>query len=234
MAANIPPAPIFPGPDPRLPLQRIDHPQSWGAVQPNMAWHHIIPYLLLREVWNRLVDQHIKTEHPKARPAIHDYLLLLNPKLNNDVDLLLDKMRAERNKKKTEAVRAKDKRKTIPLKLAPLTRWDRDELHEAAAWPVWNAVEGPRPDLRCDDPGGDGFEYFKGGLNQDEVRRMIAIEILFIQLRVFRDSKENQGLHALICAIRNAAPFISRCTTPIPYRQAMWVYCDDKQRWKRA
>ena len=230
---------IFPGPDggppydPRLPIQRVDHPQSWGRIGKNMAWHHIIPYALLRQVWNLLVDQHINTEHPRARPALHDYILLLKPRLEGDVDLLLDQMRAERNKKKTAAVRAKDKSKTIPLKLAPLTLWDRDKLHKAAAWPVWNAVEGPEARLRCDDPGGDRFEYFEGGLTQDEVKRMTAINILFIQLKVFRDSK-GRGLDALINAIRNAAPSVRRCTGPIYYREAMWVYCDDKQRWQRA
>jgi hypothetical protein len=59
-----------------------------------MAWHHIIPYPVLRDVWNRLVDQHIATQLAEARVAIRQYLLLCNrnqPKLDD----LIDRMRAE-------------------------------------------------------------------------------------------------------------------------------------------
>ncbi len=58
-----------------------------------MAWHHIIPFSVLREVWNRLVDRHIATEAGEARVAIRQYLLLSDRNLPGLEDLL-DRMRA--------------------------------------------------------------------------------------------------------------------------------------------
>ena len=59
-----------------------------------MAWHHIIPFPLLRDIWNRLVDQHIALEIPEARRAIRQFLLLADRSLPG-VDALIDRMRAE-------------------------------------------------------------------------------------------------------------------------------------------
>ncbi len=59
-----------------------------------MSWHHIIPFPILRDVWNRLVDQHVGTALPDARVAIRQYLLLSNCNLPN-LDAFVDRMRVE-------------------------------------------------------------------------------------------------------------------------------------------
>ena len=80
--------------NPRIRGRDIASPLSWGSARPGMAWHHIIPFSLLREVWNRLVDQHIATELGEARMAIRQYLLLADRNQPN-LDALIDRTRAE-------------------------------------------------------------------------------------------------------------------------------------------
>jgi hypothetical protein len=104
-----------------------------------MSWHHVIPFAVLRGVWNRLVDQHIATQLPEARVAIRQYLQLCDSTLPK-VDQMLDRMRAEN----------KDYRRAGHHDLRPLDIVETNELATAATWPAWNAVEGPK--TRSDDP----------------------------------------------------------------------------------
>ena len=83
-----------------------------------MAWHHIIPFSLLREVWNRLVDQHIATELAEARVAIRKYPLL-SDRNQTSVDSLIDRMRAENTGHK----RAGHHHLCNPLASSKLTNW---------------------------------------------------------------------------------------------------------------
>ena len=95
-----------------------------------MAWHHVIPFSILGEVWNRLVDQHIATQIPEARVAIRQYLLLADRNLPNS-DSVIDRMRAENP----------SQRRTGHHDLRPL---DVAEAHRVATAAVWPAcVDAP-------------------------------------------------------------------------------------------
>ena len=178
-----------------------------------MAWHHVIPFALLREVWNRLVDQHIATQLPEARTALRQYLMLADPKLPN-LESLLDRMRAEN----TGQRRARHHPPLDELSVA-----EAHMLATAAVWPAWNAVEGPA--RRSDDPRDAYFDRFTAGLTAAEAVRMRTVEWLFLDLQLFGGAGPAPGpesLRALTDAISMARPLLA-CDGPIRYRAEMWV-----------
>src|SRR4051794_7724279 len=111
-----------------------------------MAWHHIIPFSLLRDVWNRLVDSYIGSDSPEARVALRRYLGLCDRSLP-DIDKILDRIRA-----------VADRKRAGHSPIEPLNVPEVHQLATAATWPAWNAVEGPTP--RSDDPGNRFFDRF--------------------------------------------------------------------------
>lgn len=118
--------------NPRIGAIRPPPPFFWGSARQGMSWHHIVPYHLLREVWNCLVDQHIATQFPEARAAIRQYLLLCDPTLANREDLI-DRIRAENT----------SQRRAGHHHLQALDSPEVLRLQTAAVWPAWNTIEGP-------------------------------------------------------------------------------------------
>lgn len=177
-----------------------------------MIWHHIIPYSVLREVWNRLVDQHIATQLPQARMAIRQYLLLCDRTLTN-IDALVDRMRAENV----------TQRRAGHHDLRPLDVAEAHKLATAAVWPVWDAVEGPRH--RSDDPRDRYLDRFTSGLRAEESGRLRVIETLFGDFEAFVSGGPAPG-PATLSALAGAASTARRlvaCDFPIRYRPEMWV-----------
>jgi hypothetical protein len=177
-----------------------------------MIWHHIIPFSILREVWNRLVDQHIDTQLPEARVAVRQYLMLCDHKLTS-VDSLVDRIRAENT----------TQRRAGHHDLRPLDVAEAHRLAIAAVWPTWNVVEGPR--RRSDDPQDRYFDRFTSGLTAEESARLRVIEALFGAFEAFVKAGSAPGpvsLSALTNAAARARPEVS-CDLPIRYRPEMWV-----------
>jgi len=177
-----------------------------------MAWHHIIPFALLRAVWNRLVDRHIATQNPEARVAIRQYLQLADRTLP-ELEALIDRMRAENTYQ----------RRTCHHQLEPLSVFEALQLATAAVWPAWNAVEGPRQ--RSDDPHDHYFDRFTVGLKLEERARMRAIEELFGAFQLFIGAgpvPDANSLRSLARAASQARPSLI-CDLPIRYRPEMWV-----------
>jgi hypothetical protein len=181
-----------------------------------MAYHHIIPFSLLRDVWNRLVDQHIATTIPEARVAIRQYLLLADRKLLN-IDALIDRMRADNLVQ----------RRATHNHLPPLDVPEALLLATAAVWPAWNIVEGPQ--RRSDDPRDHYFDRFTSGLTGEESIRMVMIERLFGQFQSFAsvvpvpDANSLRSFAAEVAAVR---PIVC-CESPIRYRPEMWIQGED-------
>jgi hypothetical protein len=178
-----------------------------------MSWHHIIPYSLLREVWNRLAYQHVSTGVPGARAAIRQYLVLAADRNLHNVDALIDRMRATDNEQKRAGHNP----------LQPLEVWEAHQLDTAALWPPWNAVEGPQ--RRSDDPHDRYFDRFTSGLTAEEATRMRAIEHLFKAFQAFVGAGTEPG-PASLRALGDAASMarsLVRCDLPIRYRAEMWV-----------
>jgi hypothetical protein len=185
-----------------------------------MAWHHMIPFWLLREVWNRLVDQHIATQLPEARVAIRQYLLLCDRNQPN-LDSLIDRMRTENA----------DQRRAGHHHLQPLSVPEAHQLATAAVWPAWNAVEGPS--RRSDDPGGRYFDRFLFGLTPEDAARMNAIERLFGSFELFVNAGPAPGagsLRMLTQAVSMARAMLC-WDLPIRYRPEMWV--NDGGMWRK-
>lgn len=189
-----------------------------------MAWHHIIPFPVLREVWNRLVDQMIATQFPEARTAIRQYLLLCGARYPNLEDLI-DRIRAVDTRQK----------RTGHHHLPPLENWEVVQLQTDAVWPPWNTVEGPRREKRSDDPADHYLDRFTAGLKPGEAVRMRTIEVLYGQLQLFIDAGAAPGpasLRALAEAASMARPILSG-SLPIQYRDEMWTQ-DGANRWRKA
>ncbi len=178
-----------------------------------MAWHHIIPFSLLRRVWNRLVDQHIATELPEARVAIRQYLLLCD-RNQRDVDGMIERMRVENI----------DQRRASHYQPQPLNVPEAHQLATTAVWPAWNAVEGPERQRRSDDPQDRYFDRFTSGLTAEEAARMPVIESLFGHFQAFANDPApgSDSLRALGQAAAGARPTMC-CDLPIRYRAEMWV-----------
>jgi hypothetical protein len=207
--------------NPRITVRNLPNPLNWKKAGTNTSWHHIIPFMVLRDVWNRLVDQHIATQIPEARVAIRQYLLLVDRNLPN-ADSMIDRMRAENT----------DQKRAGHHRLMPLTVAEANSLATAAVWPAWNAVEGPQ--LRSDDPADHYFDRFTSGLTAEEASRMLVIERLFHQLSAFSNSGPVPGpsnLNALTQAASSARPVLN-CDMPIAYRSEMWT-ADGNGRWRK-
>jgi len=187
-----------------------------------MAWHHIIPFSVLREAWNRLVDHYIESATPEARTAIRQYLTLCAPALPNLANLI-DRIRAE-NTEQRRASHNSLERLSVP---------EAHQLATAAVWPAWNVVEGWRH--RSDDPGDYYLDRFTAGLTPEEASRMRAIEVLFGHLQVFVASPPPPGgdrVRALAQAVSMARPELAG-HLPIRYRAEMWV-SDGAGLWRKA
>jgi hypothetical protein len=198
--------------NPRITVRDIAAPLTWRRVRSGMAWHHVIPFSALREVWNRLVEQHINTQIPEARVAIRRYLLLADRNLPH-LDCLIDRIRAESNAQ----------RRASHHELQPLDVAEAHRLTTAAVWPPWNTVEGPQ--RRIDDPHDRYFDRFKSGLTLQEAARMKAIELLFNGFQRFINAGRALGpnnLRALGEAMAGAR-LIAYCDFPIRYRAELWV-----------
>lgn len=207
--------------NPRITVRNIASPIAWGAPQPGMAFHHIIPFSVLREVWNRLVDRHIETQFPEARVAIRQYLLLCDGKIPG-IDALVDRIRSENTAQ----------RRASHHNLQPLDVAEAHRLSTAAVWPAWDVVEGPQ--RRSDDPGDRYLDRFTSGLTLDESVRMRAIELLFHDFERFVHAGPAPGpdtLRTLAGAVSNARAVLA-CDTPIRYRPEMWVK-DGPSAWRK-
>ncbi len=186
-----------------------------------MAWHHVIPFSVLREVWNRLVDQHIATQVPEARVATRQYLLLANRNLPN-LDDMIDRMRAEEG----------SQRRAGHHELRPLDVAEAHRLATAAVWPAWNAVEGPQ--RRIDDPQDRYLDRFTSGLTLQEAARMKSVEALFADFQTFINvgpAPRPSSLRALADAASRARLTVS-ADLPIRYRAELWVD-EGGGRWRK-
>jgi hypothetical protein len=186
-----------------------------------MAWHHVIPFSDLREVWNRLVDQHIATQIPEARVAIRQYLLLADRNLPN-LDQLVDRMRVENT----------SQRRSGQHELRPLDVAEAHRLATAAVWPAWNVVEGPQN--RIDDPRDRYFDRFTSGLALEEQTRMKSIETLYRDFQNFikvGPAPSGVNLRVLADAISRVRSILAS-DQPIRYRAELWVD-EGNGRWRK-
>jgi|KBSMisStaDraftv2_1062788.scaffolds.fasta_scaffold869753_1 hypothetical protein len=197
---------------PRINVRNLPAPQRWGSAGLGMSWHHIIPFWLLRDVWNRLVNEHVTTQVPAARLAIRGYLLLCDRTMI-DREALIDRMRADNT----------DQKRSGHHKLLPLHVHEANMLATAAVWPAWNVVGGPS--ARSDSPGDFDIDRFRTGLTPQEAVRMREVELLVGPLQLFAQGSTSVGpgtLGAITQLVARARPYLA-CDLPIPYRAGMWV-----------
>lgn len=185
-----------------------------------MSFHHIIPFSTLREVWNRLVRQHLALDEAGARVAIRQFLTLCDRDIEN-LDTLIDRIRA---------VALRQRAAHTPL--AGLEVHEGNRLATAATWPSWNLVEGPTN--RSDNPGDHYMDRFTAGITAQEATCMATIEVLYDRMQTFIASGEEP-------ALPNLHAFAQACSTarlhlaghgPILFRAEMWVE-ESPRMWRK-
>jgi len=214
--------------NPKIGSQRPPAPLRWGlspasvkigGKSTGVAWYHIIPFSLLRTVWNQLVDQQINTQLPEARVAIRQYLVLADARLQN-VDALVDRIRAENT----------TQRRAGHNNLQPLTVVEADQLASVAAWPAWDVVEGPTP--RSDDPG-DQLDRFTVGLLPAEIAQMKALEHLFSAFKQFANAGPGSGASGLSTLSHELAIERSNVARELPIRLRAEMWVEDGTKWRK-
>jgi len=212
---------------------RLDPPPSWGAhtvynhngANLDMAWHHVIPWDTLRNFWNKILllnhdpDAYFwKDKSQKKRsPNLNEvkiygkilieylkYLKFANPQS------IVDRMKS--NNFKGEA---------------------KDEFLQKIIWQKWNIVEGPKGDLRSDDPGSSQIDKFKTGLDEKEQGCHTALQALYDKMKDF-DTWDFQRFNYETQAGNLIAAFsiTNKCDESIliKFKVAMWTFKQGK--WK--
>lgn len=178
----------------------------------NLVFHHLIPYAVLRDLWNLLIRECHDTEMAEARTALRQYMLLCARDFP-DVDEWINRIREDRR-----------------LDVA-----DCGRLATLAVWPPWNVVEGPAGNIRLDDYGDHYMERFTFGLTAREHIRMQRIELLYHAFIQFLSA----GLHPAPIDCRNLITTIAALRPdlvneqPIPFRAEMWEMDESTRRWKK-
>jgi hypothetical protein len=181
---------------------RPNSPQTWVHTQAtlNLAWHHVIPFTVLAEVWNVLVERCVATQLAESQMAVRQFLALCS-RYMPDIDGIILRMRRDE------------------LGVA-----ECNQLAAVATWPPWNVVEGPAGNIRADDPGDWYIDRFTQGLNGAEQVRMRAVETLYSAFIMFTAAAQPVSAPALrdLAGTMMAYRASLACDAPIPFRETMW------------
>jgi hypothetical protein len=185
---------------PTIGPERPSAPKVWPSSRAEFGLerHHILPYSVLRDIWNSLLHSFTTTNFAEARVAVRQYLRLCNNQ-SPDIEDLLTRLRGR-----------------------VLSVIECNVLAQSAVWAAWNIVEGPRN--RSDDPHARELDRFTFGITREEFRRMSVIESLFHAMELFNaigDPGAND-LGTLTTAISLARSSLSFVRHPIPFRPEMW------------
>ena len=185
----------------------IREPVHWKRRLSGGTYHHMIPYSLLRDVWNRLVDLHVGTRLPLAPVAIRR-LLLLSDRRQTNVDGLIARMPAN----------YESRSRSGQNKPEPLDHLDALKLQTAAVWAAWNTVEGPS--ARSDDKTDQDRRLDRFVGVAPEYSR--TIDTLYEHFQAFADSPGSAQLPRFANVLSSARLVVYR-DEPIPYSASMWV-----------
>lgn len=219
------------------PSQRPPAPHQWDRSEERirLALHHILPYSLLRNLWNQLVNHTVDTQLPEAATALRQLLRLCDRDLA-DVDEWIRRIRHANVTDEEEAARAGHRR-------GERTRLQVHEVNmlaTVATWPPWNIVEGPANEIRADDPGDEGLDLFTHGITRAEFSRMQVIERLYhdlLALPLGNLAPEHLSLLAEILRVARREIWLTESPTlthPIPFRREMWEQREDTLWQKRT
>lgn len=180
-------------------------PKAWVKTSDiqSSTWHHVIPYSLLRTVWNLMIRSVAASRGQEAPVALKRYLSASGSTFRNPDGWISN------------------------LRNRSLSVSQMDELARCAVWQPWNIVEGPsdRTDDPCDTQQHTWqMDRFTHGLTSDELARMRVVESLYEELRQIISAVSVTGnqVQAIGEAFlhRSGLKFISQ---PIAYRKTMWL-----------
>jgi hypothetical protein len=203
----------------RLEKGRDSSPREWDALRTNnpalpveMSWHHTIPVLELRAVWNNMIDG-------KHWDTAKDYLSLVS--VNNPGAAIA----AIKN--------ARQGGTDLPSEI-------RDELAMKLVWQGYNIVEGPGKDNRLegDDPKSSYEMWSMRSVKGKDRSRLSDIDAVYQSfaknngLTPYADNRTliesgrlkvptKEQARNLRSTIRTYSPTL-KGKDPIPYTESMW------------
>ena len=186
-------------------------PQNW-ALTPSpglqLDRHHMIPYSLLKDVWNVLLDRFYASQSADVARAVRRYISLMDPAMK-DIDANLASIRRDK-----------------------LTDADCIALRTSLSWPAWNIVEGPKN--RSDDIDKVALDLFTKGITPLELKRMNAVRRMYFALKQF---ERMEGTEAEILSflefLQRQSQGVFAVDGMIRFRAEMWEQDKASGRWHK-
>jgi hypothetical protein len=175
-----------------------------------LAVHHVVDWALLRDVWNRMVeDKHYAT--------ICAWLYAVGFDVNN--------VFYETQKAQTPALIVQTMMRGADIGEVA----DPDEIHQRVTWSTWNLVQGPKESTRTDDRGNfnDSFADV-AGVAEEERAYLRCTDTVDTVMRGFNLSAAVDGGRA--SQLTKALLAVNRSAKVIKYRPEMWVGSAGKWR----
>jgi hypothetical protein len=176
-----------------------------------MAYHHISDWAMLRDVWNRLIDD-------KHFGTICSWLYAVGFDTTNVFIDTRNDIPVKDGKQTPAAITMAIMKGEEVEKVA-----DVGEIHERVTWSTWNLVEGPEGAIRTDDRGNfhDIFSTVKKGITDKEKADLQAADRVYGALSALNTSGPIDKDRAL--ALGKALLAVNRNAQVIKYREDMWV-----------
>ncbi|MGD1927108.1 MAG: hypothetical protein ACFB03_23420 [Paracoccaceae bacterium] len=181
-----------------------------------LAFHHICDWALLRDTWNRLVDD-------KHYATICCWLYAVGFDVKNTYH--------ETGEPQTPVAIATQIMKGEDVYDVA----DADEVHTRITWSTWNLVEGPKEDTRSDDRGNfhDRFSNVRGGISESERADLTGPDRLYSIMSGLNLSQPIPLLKAI--DLSKALMSVNRKAKVIKFREQMWTKASGgmKKCWRK-
>jgi hypothetical protein len=197
-------------------------PKDWS--ENNRTLHHIISWEVIKQVWEAVAQTCSGTSDSGAQRTME--ALLTTFKRNPSPDAI-------------EALKK--------LARGPIGKPHDEVLAAIACWAPWNLVQGPKAELRLDDPN-KGQKAFKGkpdqlfkykfdrfriGLTESEEAQLRCVAALYTAFDHYLAAPHSQeSLLNLTLSLRQLRPTLALCHSPIPFRESMWE--QEGTKWRKA
>lgn len=178
-----------------------------------LAFHHICDWALLRDTWNRLIDdRHFGT--------ICIWLYTSGFDVNN--------IYYETDEAQTPALITRTIMEGEDVQKVA----DPDEVHARITWSTWNLVEGPKEDTRADDLGNfhDRFSNVRKGISELERADLTAPDRIYTIMSGLNLKQAIPKKKAL--ELSKALLSVNRGAKVIKFRPDMWI--NDKSGRKKC
>ena len=168
-------------------------PPDATMVSYDLTWHHNIPWKTLRESWNVIFvffDAKTVSDYfhllAAGNPTCRDALKLGRKlvALKEGLGLNAKNASGATYAKWVERLSSDEKYSLLDTfaNEKKLVSDDSEALYSIVAWQSWNIVEGPKENVRVEDPGSDDFDDFRF-LDPSKYERFQRLYLLYEELQ---------------------------------------------------